>query len=155
MSPQNCSTLLRNIFRMHRFFTQFYRYGEHMSSEGTEAPSDETSNQGSTPATDSDSAPDSHSPPGSPTPVETAEELVPSLRVMKLRRTSSGAILNAVALGLQQVFEPRVIEDAPHVQDVSGDPPTKRRIDAQLDPDEPAQSTVTVRPWMGRGDTSD
>jgi hypothetical protein len=72
-------------------------------------------------------------------------EILPSSRVGKFaRNTSAGAVLNAVALGLAEVFDPRVKEEAPIVQDVSGDP-DDRDVHVHLDPDDPAASSVTFR----------
>lgn len=78
-------------------------------------------------------------------------EIVPSSRVDQFRRGSlAGAVLNGIALGLREVLEVEK-EQAPIVQDASGDPPTPKHVDAELDPDDPAASTVTVRPWLAPG----
>lgn len=75
-------------------------------------------------------------------------EIAPSGQLQKWRRsTASGSILGAVALGLREVFEnPR--EEAPIVMEAPGEPPGPRRIELDLDPDDPGASTVTYRPWM-------
>lgn len=75
-------------------------------------------------------------------------EILPSSGVQKFRRNSAmGVVLNGVALGLREVLEvPR--EEAPIVQEASGEPDTPRHVDAHLDPDDPAASSVTVRPWL-------
>ena len=75
-------------------------------------------------------------------------EIEPSGQLQRWRRsTASGSILGAVALGLREVFEnPR--EEAPIVMEAPGEPPGPRRIQLDLDPDDPGASTVTYRPWM-------
>lgn len=76
-------------------------------------------------------------------------EILPSSGVQKFRRnTAVGAVLNGMALGLRDVFEPVQREEAPIVQDALGEPDTPRHVDAHLDPDDPAASSVTVRPWL-------
>ncbi|HNI34990.1 MAG TPA: hypothetical protein PLV93_06290 [Microthrixaceae bacterium] len=75
-------------------------------------------------------------------------EILPSSGVQKFRRnTAVGAVLNGMALGLRDVFDPVVREEPPIVQDAPGEPHEPRHVDAHLDPDDPAASSVTVRPW--------
>lgn len=76
------------------------------------------------------------------------EPIEPSGQLQKWRRsTASGSIMGAVALGLREVFEnPR--EEAPIVMEAPGEPPGPRRLQLELDPDDPGASTVTFRPWM-------
>jgi len=78
-------------------------------------------------------------------------EIRPSSAVGKFRRTGSGAVLGAMALGLREVFEIEK-EKPPIQQDASGDPHKPRHVDAHLDPDDPAGSSVTVRPWLSEQD---
>lgn len=75
-------------------------------------------------------------------------EITPSSAVGKFRRTSAGAVLNGVALGLRDVFDPVIREEAPVEQDAPGAPPEPRSVDTHLDPDDPAASSVTLRPWL-------
>lgn len=80
-------------------------------------------------------------------------EILPSSGVQKFRRnTAVGAVLNGMALGLRDVFDPVVREEAPIVQDAAGEPDTPRHVDAHLDPDDPTNSSVTVRPWLSPTD---
>jgi hypothetical protein len=77
------------------------------------------------------------------------EPILPSSRVGRFQRnTSSGAVLTGIALGLRDIFDPTVKEEAPIVQDAPGEPPNPRHVTADLDPDDPAASSVTVRPWL-------
>ena len=76
-------------------------------------------------------------------------EILPSSGVQKFRRnTAVGAVLNGMALGLRDVFDPVNREEAPIVRESDGEPDTPRHVDAHLDPDDPAASSVTVRPWL-------
>ena len=84
-----------------------------------------------------------------PAPEDFDDEPIPtSSAVGKFRRTGAGAVLNGVALGLRDVFDPVVKEEAPMIQEAPGEPDTPRQVDAHLDPDDPALSSVTVRPWL-------
>lgn len=81
--------------------------------------------------------------------LEERAEILPSSGIQKFRRnTAVGAVLNGMALGLRDIFDPINREEAPIVQDASGEPDQPRHVDAHLDPDDPASSSVTVRPWL-------
>ena len=64
------------------------------------------------------------------------------------RRTVTGALLTGVARGLGQVFEtereqPAIVAEAP------GEPfGPPRPVEAVLDPDDPAASTLLIRRWL-------
>ncbi len=75
------------------------------------------------------------------------EKLAPTRDVDKFRRTTTGAMLAAGMLGLQQVLEPKKSEDPPIVVEAPGEPPGIKRLEFDLDPDDPSGSTVTFRPW--------
>lgn len=86
------------------------------------------------------------------------DEILPSTGVQKFRRNSAvGAVLNGMALGLRDVFDPVKREEPPIHQDAPGEPPNPRHVDAHLDPDDPTASSVTVRPWLAdtHGDAAD
>ncbi len=70
------------------------------------------------------------------------------------RRSATGAVLTAFALGLQEVFEPERKEPAIIMQ-TSGDPPKDLPVEAQLEQLGPRQSTINVRPWLLGGDQPD
>ncbi len=81
------------------------------------------------------------------------EPIAPSRRVDRFRTsTLPGAILNGIALGLREVLEPPKREDAPLIAEAPGDPPDPRHVETNLDPDDPAASSVTVRPWLAEHD---
>lgn len=77
------------------------------------------------------------------------DEIVPSSAVGRFRRnTTAGAILNGVALGLRDVFDPVVKEEAPIIQDAPGEPVEPKPVDVDYDPDDPTASRVLVRPHL-------
>jgi hypothetical protein len=75
------------------------------------------------------------------------DELEPTRDVDRFRRTGAGAMLAAGMLGLQEVLEPRKKEDPAIVMEAPGEPPGVKRLELELDPDDPSGSTVTLRPW--------
>ena len=75
------------------------------------------------------------------------DSIEPTRNVDKFRKTGAGAMLAAGMLGLQQVLEPKKSEDPPIVVEAPGEPPGVKRLEFDLDPDDPSGSTVTVRPW--------
>ena len=86
---------------------------------------------------------------GSDEIIETTEPIEPSSAIGQFRQnTVAGAILGGVAIGLRDIFDPVVREEAPIVQDWAGDPPRPRPIDVDLDPDDPSASSVLVRPHL-------
>ena len=85
------------------------------------------------------------------------DPIQPSSTVGKFRRTGAGMVLNGIALGLAEVFEGSLREDPPIVQEAQGEPDTPRHVEAYLDPDDPAASSVVVRSWRAieAGDADD
>jgi hypothetical protein len=63
------------------------------------------------------------------------------------RRSATGAVLTAFAMGLQEAFEPEKKEPAIIMQ-TSGEPPKDLPVEAQLEQLGPRQSTINVRPWL-------
>ena len=64
------------------------------------------------------------------------------------RRTASGAVLSAVALGLQEALEPKD-EEKPLVIEADGEPLDEDDpVSAFLVPGMPEASWVVVRPWL-------
>lgn len=66
------------------------------------------------------------------------------------QRSAAGAVVTAMALGLQAALETERQEPA-IVMETSGDPPTDLPVEAQLEQLGPRQSTVTVRRWLLTG----
>ncbi len=79
---------------------------------------------------------------------EPAEPIEPTRDVDRFRRTTAGAILSAGMLGLEKVLMPERDERPPVTWESPGEPPGPPHLEFDLDPDDPAASTVTVRPWM-------
>jgi hypothetical protein len=63
------------------------------------------------------------------------------------RRSAVGAVLTGIALGLKEALEPERDEPA-IVAQVSGEPVEDLPVEAHLDEDRPAESVVTIRPWL-------
>ena len=78
---------------------------------------------------------------------DSTDEIQPSSSVGKFRRTGTGMVLNGMALGLAEVFDPTLREEAPIVQEAPGEPDIPRAVDAFIDLDDPAASSVVVRSW--------
>lgn len=64
------------------------------------------------------------------------------------RRTVTGALLTGIARGLGQALEPEREQPA-IVAEAPGEPfGPPRPVEAVLDPDDPAASTLVVRRWL-------
>jgi hypothetical protein len=63
------------------------------------------------------------------------------------RRTATGMVLSAVALGLQEALEPKDEKPA-LVIEADGEPTDDEPISAYLVPGMPEASWVVVRPWL-------
>jgi len=76
------------------------------------------------------------------------EEPAPPRPVDRFARTTAGLVLQASLLGLRDALEgPR--DDQPAiVEEWSGTPPTPGAVSMRLDPDNPADSILLVRPWL-------
>ena len=66
------------------------------------------------------------------------------------RRSATGAVLTAVALGLREALEsekerPAIVQPAP-----DGDGRRMKPIDLHLDPDNVEATVAVVRPWLWR-----
>jgi hypothetical protein len=68
------------------------------------------------------------------------------------KRTATGMVATAVAIGLRDVLEPPKDEEPPIVIDAAGDPPDPEPIEVNLFPDHPELSWVVVRPWLSEAD---
>ena len=66
------------------------------------------------------------------------------------QRSATGAVMTAMALGLQNALETERKEPA-IIMETSGEPPTDLPVEAQLEQLGPRQSTVTVRRWLLNG----
>jgi hypothetical protein len=73
--------------------------------------------------------------------------------IEKFRRTAVGSVFAAGLLGLRDVLEPPKDEEPAIVQDWSGGEPFKDPYVLRLDPDNPQDSIVMVRPQLKKKTT--
>jgi hypothetical protein len=67
----------------------------------------------------------------------------------RTRRTlGGGALLTAVALGLQEVFDPRDGDEIVLFVDAGGEPDDGQPVTFDYDPTSAARSRAHVRPWL-------
>jgi len=66
----------------------------------------------------------------------------------KFRGTAVGSVLAAGMIGLANAIEGRPEEEVAIVADFSGDPPFTDPLVLRLDPDNPQDSIVMIRPWL-------
>src|SRR5262249_44822005 len=78
---------------------------------------------------------------------EHTEPIDPTRDVARSRRTAAGSILAAGLLGIEKALMPERSEQPPITWESPGEPPGPAHLDFDLDPDDPAGSTITVRPW--------
>jgi hypothetical protein len=64
------------------------------------------------------------------------------------RALGAGAFITAVALGLQEVFDPRDEEEIVLEVDLSGEPDDDRPVVLDYDPHSAARTRAHVRPWL-------
>jgi hypothetical protein len=77
------------------------------------------------------------------------DEPTPEIRpIDKFRQTATGSILAAGLLGLAEALEGPRREEVAIVVDDAGEPPFTDPIVMRLDPDNPADSIVMVRPHL-------
>jgi hypothetical protein len=74
--------------------------------------------------------------------------------IEKFHRTPVGMVFAAGLLGLREALETPKDEDPPYVQDWAGKPEHDDPMLVQLDPDNPCESVVRLRPWLKK-ETSD
>lgn len=70
------------------------------------------------------------------------------------KRTATGMVATAVAIGLREALEEPKHDDPPIVIDASGDPLDPEALEVNLFPDHPELSWVVVRPWLKDSDRS-
>jgi hypothetical protein len=65
------------------------------------------------------------------------------------RRTlGAGAVMTMIALGLQEVFDPRDRDEIILHVDLSGEPDDGQPVTLDYDPTSPSRSRAHVRPWL-------
>jgi hypothetical protein len=68
------------------------------------------------------------------------------------KRTASGMVASAIAIGLRDGLEDPKDEEPPIVIDADGEPLEPEALDVNLFPDHPELSWVVIRPCMHKGD---
>jgi len=76
------------------------------------------------------------------------EEPAPPRPVDRFARTTAGLILQASLLGLRDALEGPRDDEPAIVEEWSGAPPGPSAVSMRLDPDNPADSILLVRPWL-------
>jgi hypothetical protein len=64
------------------------------------------------------------------------------------RAFGAGALMTAVALGLQEVFDPRDDDEIILEVDLAGEPHDDQPVTLDYDPHSAARSRAHVRPWL-------
>ena len=69
------------------------------------------------------------------------------------KRTATGMVASAIAIGLREALEEPRDEEPPIVIDADGDPFDDEPLQVNLVPGHPEMSWVVVRPWLFRSDS--
>jgi hypothetical protein len=66
----------------------------------------------------------------------------------RARAVGAGAFMTAIALGLQEVFDPKDPEEVVFELDDPGEPDEDQPVTLDYDPHSAARSRAHVRPWL-------
>jgi hypothetical protein len=69
------------------------------------------------------------------------------------KRTATGMVASAIAIGLREALEEPRDEEPPIVIDADGDPVDDDPLEVNLFPGHPELSWVVVRPWLFHSDS--
>lgn len=75
---------------------------------------------------------------------EPTEPIEATRTVDRVRRSTAGAMLAGGMIAMRDILEGKK-NDPPAIVQEAGEPPAPRRFDVDLDPDDPGNSTVTIR----------
>jgi hypothetical protein len=75
---------------------------------------------------------------------EPVEPIGATRAVDRIRRSTAGAMLAGGMIAIRDILEGER-NDPPAIVQQAGEPPSPRRFDVELDPDDPGNSTVTIR----------
>jgi hypothetical protein len=78
------------------------------------------------------------------------EEPAPTRPVDRFARTTAGVMLSASMLGLRDALEGPRDDEPAIVREWAGEPPVPGPLSVRLDPDNPQDSIILVRPWLLR-----
>ncbi len=70
------------------------------------------------------------------------------------KRTATGMVASAIAMGLRDALEEPKDEEPPIVVDADGEPLEPEPLEVNLFPDHPEMSWVVIRPFLRRSDSS-
>ena len=70
------------------------------------------------------------------------------------KRTASGMVASAIAIGLRDALEEPKDEEPPIVIDADGEPGDPEAVEVNLFPGHPELSWVVIRPCMRKADSS-
>jgi hypothetical protein len=76
------------------------------------------------------------------------EEPAPKRPVDRFARTTAGLVLGASMLGLRDALEGPRDEEVVIVSERAGEPPTPGALSMRIDPENAADSTIVIRPWL-------
>ena len=76
------------------------------------------------------------------------DEPAPTRPIDRFARTTAGMVLSASMLGLRDVLEGPRDDEPPIVREWGGEPPEPGAVSMRLDPDNPQDSIILVRPWL-------
>ena len=79
-----------------------------------------------------------------------ADDVVTPTPIRRFAGSALGAPLGAAMIGLGRVLVPRSSEVPEVVVQADAGEPDRERVHLALDPDDPAASVVTIRPWIDR-----
>ena len=69
------------------------------------------------------------------------------------KRTATGMVASAIAIGLRDALEDPKDEEPPIVIDADGEPLEPEALEVNLFPEHPELSWVVVRPWAKKNDS--
>lgn len=70
------------------------------------------------------------------------------------KRTATGMVASAIAMGLREALEEPRDEEPPIVIDADGEPVDPEAVEVNLFPDHPEMSWVVIRPFLRNNDSS-
>jgi hypothetical protein len=76
------------------------------------------------------------------------EEPAPTRPIDRFARSTAGLVVSASMFGLRDVIEGPRDEEPAIVREWAGSPPVPGALSMRIDPDNPADSIILVRPWL-------
>ena len=76
------------------------------------------------------------------------EEPAPIRPIDRFARTTAGMVVSASMLGLRDALEGPRDEQPAIVREWAGEPPVPGALSMRIDPENPSDSIILVRPWL-------